>query len=120
MSNLAWPRMIALVDMNCFFAAVEQHDHPQWQNKPVAVTNGQLGTTIITCSYEARAYGVKTGMKLNTARLYCPQLIQAASRPERYAQLSTTIMDALIQLTPDIEVYSVDEAFLDFTHCQHL
>ena len=112
--------MTALVDMNCFFAAVEQLDNPKWRGRPVAVTNGLLGTTIITCSYEARAYGIKTGMKLYQARTLCSELIQAPTRPERYAELSTNIMDALTQLTPDIEIYSVDEAFLDFTHCQHL
>jgi DNA polymerase-4 len=112
--------MIALVDMNCFFAAIEQLDHPDWRNRPVAVTNGILGSTIITCSYEARRYQVKTGMRLNQARQLCPDLIQAPSRPERYAALSTKIMDALISISPDVEIYSVDEAFIELTHCQHL
>jgi len=111
--------MIVLVDMNCFFASVEQLDNPAWRNKPVAVTNGLLGTTIITCSYEARAYGVTTGMRLKQARVLCPELIQAPSRPQRYAAISTSIMDSLTVLTPDIEIYSVDEAFLDLTGCQH-
>lgn len=115
-----WPRMIALVDMNCFFAAIEQHDNPAWYKKPVAVTNGRLGTTIITSSYEARAYGIKTGMRLQEARRLCPHLIQAPSRPQRYAKTSASIMASLVNITPDIEIYSVDEAFLDLTHCQHL
>jgi len=112
--------MIVLVDMNCFFAAVEQLDNPDWREKPIAVTNGLLGTTIITSSYEARAYGVKTGMRLKQARILCPALIQAPSRPDRYAALSTKIMASLQQITPDIEIYSVDEAFLDVTRCQSL
>jgi len=120
MESPLWPRMIALVDMNCFFAAVEQHDHPEWQKKPIAVTNGRQGTTIITSSYEARAYGIKTGMRLPEARLLCPHLIQAPSRPYRYAELSEKIMSSLLNITPDVEVYSVDEAFLELTHCQHL
>lgn len=115
-----WPRMIALVDMNCFFAAVEQRDHPQWRYQPVAVTNGQLGTTIITCSYEARQYGVHTGMRLREARQRCPDLVHAPSRPQIYAETSALIMDALGNITPDMEVYSVDEAFLDLSHCQRL
>ncbi len=119
-SASTWPRVIALVDMNCFFAAVEQLDNPDWRQKPVAVTNGLLGTTIITSSYEARAYGVKTGMRLNQARSLCPMLIQAPSRPDRYAALSTKIMASLQQITPDVEIYSVDEAFLDVTRCQSL
>lgn len=115
-----WDRMIALVDMNCFFAQIEQQDNPFWRNRPVAVTNGKLGSTIITASYEARAFGVKTGMKLRDAKQLCPDIIQAPSRPERYAGASTVIMKSLQKITPDIEVYSVDEAFLDLTHCQNL
>ena len=116
----SWPRVIILIDMNCFFAAVEQQDNPFWRNRPIAVTNGSQGTTIITSSYEARAYGVKTGMRLKEARTLCPELIQAPSRPQRYAAISTTIMEALQSITPDLEVYSIDEAFLDVTHCQSL
>ena len=118
--NETWPRVIILIDMNCFFAAVEQQDNPFWRNRPIAVTNGIQGSTIITSSYEARAYGVKTGMRLKEARLLCPELIQAPSRPYRYAEISTKIMASLQSITPDLEVYSVDEAFLDVTHCQSL
>ena len=106
--------------MNCFFAQIEQQDNPFWRNRPIAVTNGKQGTTIITSSYEARSYGVKTGMRLKEARQLCPELIQAPSRPHRYAEISTNIMASLQSITPDLEVYSVDEAFLDVTHCQSL
>jgi len=106
--------------MNAFFASVEQVDHPEWRAKPVALTNGGIGTCIITCSYEARAFGVKTGMHIKLARQLCPQLIQVASRPQRYAQVSANIMHALARFTPDIEIFSVDEAFLDVTRCQQL
>lgn len=106
--------------MNCFYASIEQYDHPHWRKKPVAVTNGKLGSTIITSSYEARAFGVKTGMRLKEARQLCPQLIQAPSRPNRYAALSTKIMDSLQTISPDVEIYSVDEAFIDITGCQQL
>jgi len=115
-----WSRVIILIDMNCFFAQVEQQDNPFWRNRPVAVTNGIQGSTIITSSYEARAYGIKTGMRLKEARMLCPELIQAPSRPYRYAEISTKIMESLQSITPDLEVYSVDEAFLDVTHCQSL
>jgi DNA polymerase-4 len=112
--------MIALVDMDCFFAQIEQYDNPDWRRAPVAVTNGELGTTIITSSYEARALGVHTGMRLKQARQLCPTLIQAPSRPYRYAAVSSRIMEALVDITPDVEVFSVDEAFLDLTRCQQL
>ena len=113
-------RAIILVDMNCFFAAVEQLDRPELRGRPVAVTNGEQGTCIITSSYEARAYGVKTGMRLREARQLCPAIIQAPARPKRYAAVSTTIMHTLQEYTPDLEIFSVDEAFLDVSHCQRL
>ena len=115
-----WPRVILLVDMNAFFASVEQVDHPEWRARPIALTNGDIGTCIITCSYEARAYGVRTGMHIDTARQLCPRLIRVSSRPRRYAEVSADIMHALPAFTPDIEVFSVDEAFLDVTRCQRL
>lgn len=119
-SPVVWPRAIILVDMNAFFASIEQRDRPQWQGKPIAVTNGEQGTCIITCSYEARAYGVRTGMRLREARRLCPDLIQCPADPKRYARVSQDIMRALHDITPDVEVFSVDEAFLDITRCQKL
>jgi DNA polymerase-4 len=115
-----WPCAILLVDMNAFFASIEQRDHPEWRGRPVAITNGRQGSCIITCSYEARAYGIRTGMRLKMARQLCPELIQCPARPDRYAATSVTIMQALRDITPDIEVFSVDEAFLDVTRCQRL
>lgn len=122
MANLtqSWPKMIALVDMNAFFASIEQLDRPWWRGRPVAVTNGKRGTGIITCSYEARAYGIKTCMHLKQARELCPHLIQAPARPYRYAEVSSAIMHGFKDITPDVEVFSVDEAFLDLSHCQKL
>lgn len=115
-----WPRIIALVDMNAFFASIEQQDHPEWRGRPVGITNGLRGTCIITCSYEARKFGVKTGMRLREARQHCPELIQVPAHPRRYARVSTAIMESLALLTPEMEVFSVDEAFLDFTPVHHL
>ena len=115
-----WARAIVLVDMNAFFASVEQFDKPDWRGRPVAITNGQQGTCIITCSYEARAMGVKTGMRLKQAYEKCPGLIQCPARPERYAAVSTAIMSSLYSITPDVEIFSVDEAFLDVTRCQKI
>ena len=114
-STQYWPRAIILLDMNAFFASVEQRDTPEWRGRPVAITNGLQGTCIITCSYEARAYGIKTGMRLKQAQQLCPTLIQCPARPECYAQVSSDIMSALLTITPELEVFSVDEAFLDVT-----
>jgi len=115
-----WPRAIVLVDMNAFFASVEQLDKPEWRGRPVAITNGLQGTCIITCSYEARAMGVKTGMRLKEGYEKCPTLIQCPAHPERYAEVSTSIMSSLYSITPDVEIFSVDEAFLDVTRCQKI
>ena len=115
-----WPRVILLADMDAFFASVEQVDHPQWRARPLALTNGKIGTCIITCSYPARAHGVRTGMHIREARRLCPDLIHASSRPRRYAEVSAAIMTALAAFTPEIEVFSVDEAFLDVTRCRRL
>jgi len=115
-----WPRAILHVDMNAYFASVEQRDFPRLRGKPVAVTNGMRGSCIITCSYEARAAGVHTGMRLTDAGKLCPDLIQRPARPRVYAATSTAIMQAMQDVSPDIEVFSVDEAFLDVTRCQKL
>ena len=115
-----WPRAIILMDMDAFFASIEQYDQPKLRGRPVAITNGMQGSCIITCSYEARAYGIKTGMRLKEARRLYPDLIQCPANPERYAAVSSNIMSALLDISPDVEVFSVDEAFLDVTHCQKL
>lgn len=115
-----WKRAIILVDMNAFFASIEQLDNKTLRNKPIAVTNGENGSCIITCSYEAREFGIKTGMRLHEAKKLCPTLIRCPSRPARYTHISRQIMSALEAITPDIEVFSVDEAFLDISTCQKL
>ena len=115
-----WDRAIVLADMNSFFASVEQLDDPAMLGQPVAVTNGLTGTCVITSSYEARAYGIKTGMRLKEARRLCSGLIQRPARPRRYAEISTTIMKSLTSISPDIEVFSVDEAFIDISKIQRM
>jgi DNA polymerase IV len=113
-----WSRAIIFVDMDAFFASIEQMDDPALRGRPVGVTNGAQGTCLITSSYEARAFGIHTGMRLRQARKLCPDVIQCPARPQRYAQVSTAIMTALQDISPDVEVFSVDEAFIDITHCQ--
>ena len=113
-----WNRAIVFVDMDAFFASIEQNARPELRGKPIGITNGLSGTCFITCSYEARKYGIKTGTRLKEARYLCPHVQQVPARAELYAKVSTDIMSALQSITPDIEVFSVDEAFLDVTHCQ--
>ncbi len=106
--------------MDAFFASVEQHDYPPLRGKPVAVVNGHAGSTIITCSYEARCFGIKTGMPLWRARRLCSHLICCPGRPSRYTEVSRQMIGVMGDFTPDIEVFSIDEAFLDVTQCQRL
>ncbi len=120
MTKNHWQRAIVLLDMNAFFASVEQRDFPSLLGHPVAITNGMRGSCIITCSYEARAFGIRTGMRVKEALTLCPQLIQRPTRPKVYAKVSRNIMHSLINVCPDIEVFSVDEAFIDVTACQKL
>lgn len=115
-----WQRMIAHVDMDAFFASVEQYYSPELAGKPIGVVNGRAGTTVITASYEARKFGIKTGMHIARAKALCPEFIPVSSRPNLYAEVSTNFLAALKNLTPDMEIFSVDEAFLDFTHCKYL
>lgn len=115
-----WPRCIVCVDMNAFFASIEQYLQPYLRAKPIAITNGNQGSCIITASYEARAYGIRTGMRFYEACILCPELIQISSRSSIYASFSKRLMQLLHdEFSPDIEVFSVDEAFLDMTHVHH-
>ena len=99
---------------------MEQRDHPELRGRPVCITNGEQGSCIITRSYEARKFGVKTGMRLREAKKLCPQLIRCPSRPSVYAQVSGQIMTVLHEVSPDIEIFSVDEAFIDLSSCRSL
>ncbi len=120
MTNARWERAVVFVDMDAFFASIEQMDYPELRHKAIGITNGKTGTCFITCSYEARKYGIRTGMRIRQARQLCPEVIQIPARPNRYAEVSTNIMSALQMVTPDVEVFSVDEAFLDVTRCQKI
>ena len=80
----------------------------------MVITNGGEGSTIITSSYEARHYGIKVGVKLKEALLMCPHLVRCPTRPERYVAISSNIMAALEnEISPDIEIFSIDECFLN-------
>ena len=87
-----WPRVIALVDMNAFFASIEQARNPNLIGKPIGITNGIKGSCIITCSYEARSYGIYTGMSVNDAKKLCPAFNQLTSNPALYTKISTNII----------------------------
>ena len=113
-------RIIVCVDMDAFFASVEQQDNPALEGKPIAVTGAGERTVITTASYEARAYGVKTGMTVFDARKLCPHILLVVGNNQKYAQVCTRLVEICLRFTPDTEIYSIDEVFLDITGSHHL
>ncbi len=116
----AMAKIIVCVDMDAFFASVEQRDNPSLQGKPIAVTGAGERTVITTSSYEARAYGVKTGMTTYKAKKLCPHIIFVTGDNKKYAQICTSMEEICLRFSPDIEIYSIDEVFLDITGSHHL
>lgn len=104
------------LDLNAFFASVEQQADPELQGKPIAVVGGSGRTVITTSSYEARAFGVKTGMAKWEALRCCPQLIIVVGDNKKYTYTSSRIFEMMRDYTPQVEVFSIDEAWLDVTH----
>jgi len=104
------------LDLNAFFASVEQQANPDLQGKAIAVVGGGGRTVITTSSYEARAKGVKTGMAKWEALRACPELIIVVGDNRKYTYTSSRIMAMMHDYTPLVEVFSIDEAWLDVTH----
>jgi len=114
-------KVIMHVDMNAFFAGIEQKANPRLQNKPVIVGGSPHSRTVVaTASYEAREYGVKTGMPLSEARRLCPQAILVEGNSAKYIDTSLEIIKILNEFTDQVEIFSIDEAFLDVTGSQAL
>jgi DNA polymerase-4 len=113
----AQPRTILHVDLDAFFAAVEQRDRPELRGKPVIVGGGgphQRGV-VSTASYEARRFGVHSAMPLRTAGRLCPQGVFLPVDGAKYMAVSRQVMAILRRFTPQVEPISIDEAFLDVT-----
>ncbi len=114
--RLSW---IIHMDMDAFFASVEQKDFPELKGKAVIVGKGERGV-VTAASYEARAFGVRSAMPLGEARRLCPHAIFQAVRKDRYQEVSQSIMQALQNLSPCVEIASIDEAYIDATGFEHL
>ena len=107
---------ILLVDLDAFFASVEQLDHPAWRGKPVIVGgDADKHGVVSTAADEARPYGVRSAMPSSTARRLCPDAIWTHGRFDRYREVSNAIMAILRSETPHVQQVSIDEAFLDVT-----
>lgn len=113
-------KIILCVDMDAFFASVEQQCNPHLRGKPIAVVGSGARTVITTRSYEARAYGVKTGMTINEALKLCPHIIFVKGNNQKYTYTCSELKKIYEKYTPDLEIYSIDEAFLDITTTYHL
>ncbi len=109
-------RAILHVDLDAFFAAVEQLDHPEWRGRPVIVGGDPAKRGVVsTASYEARRFGIRSAMPSARAVKLCPDAIWAPARFERYRELSKAVRSIFESETPLVQPVSIDEAFLDVT-----
>ena len=109
----SWPRAILHLDADAFFASCEQAIHPELKGKPV-ITGKERGI-IAAASYEAKARGIKRGMRLFEAKQICPDVVVLPSDYETYSLFSLRMFEVLRRFSPDVEEYSIDEAFVDLT-----
>lgn len=114
-------RSIIHVDMDAFYASIEQRDNPSLRGKPVII-GGRPRTrgVVSTCSYEARKFGVRSAMPLGQARRLCPEGIFLPVNMAKYRRVSARFLAILKKFTPLVEAHSLDEAFLDVTQSQRL
>lgn len=113
---------IVHVDLDAFFAAVEQRDRPELRGRPVIVGGGGPDDrgVVSTCSYEARPFGVRSGMPLRTAAALCPAAVFVPVDGRRYAEVSRQVVQILGRFSPRMEQVSIDEAFLDLAGTEAL
>lgn len=109
-------RKIIHVDMDAFFASVEQLDDPMLRNKPIAVSGSEVRGVVSAASYEARKFGVRSAMSGNLAKKLCPDLIFVPPRFARYKEISEKIRNIFFEYTDLVEPLSLDEAYLDVTN----
>ena len=108
-------RKIIHIDMDAFYASVEQRDNPELRGKPIAVGHAEKRGVVAASSYEARKYGVRSAMSSLKAKQLCPQLIFVPGRRNVYKQVSEQVHEIFHRYTDVIEPLSLDEAFLDVT-----
>jgi len=115
-----WPRILAHADMDAFYASVEQLDDPSLCGQALVVGPNSYRGVVLTASYEARKFGVKSAMPMAEARRRCPNMTIVPPRFERYQELSKAIMGAFENFSPNVEAISLDEAFLDMSGAEEI
>jgi DNA polymerase IV len=120
-SGASWcGRAVLHVDMDAFFAAVEQLDHPEWRGRPVIVGGDPARRGVVSAaSYEARRFGVRSAMPSARAASLCPEAVWAKPRGERYREISLAVRQIFTSVTPHVQPTSIDEAYLDVTPGTH-
>ena len=113
-------RAVLHVDMDAFYASVEQHDDPRLAGEPLIVGWDGARGVVAAASYEVRRYGVHSAMPMRTALRLCPQAVCVRPRMGRYQEVSRTVFGVFHEVTPLVQGLSLDEAFLDVTASQHL
>ncbi len=118
-SSQSATRHIIHVDMDAFYAAIEEMDHPEYRGKPLVVgadPKGGKGRGVVsTANYEARKYGIRSALPVSKAYRLCPHAIFVPGRPQRYGEISRHVMRIISDFSPVLQQISIDEAFLDIT-----
>ncbi len=113
------PRILAHLDLDMFYASVEIRENPELKDKTLIVGNPNARKTkkgvVLTCSYEARKFGVRSGMPMNEALQRCPDAVISSSSRSKYSEISNNIMSILRDIDIPIKITSIDEAYLDLT-----
>ncbi len=109
-------RTVLHADLNAFFASVEQQANPALRGKPIAVVGGSGRTVITTSSYEARSFGVRTGMAVWEAKRVCPEIIIVVGDNRKYQYTSTKVNEIFRDYSPEVESFGIDESWIDVTH----
>lgn len=114
-------KIIAHIDMNCFYASVEEKYNPQLKGKPLAISGEvrERNGIIITSNYESRAFGIKTTMRVGEAKKICPTLKLMKPNFERYQEQSKLVFDLIKKFTKNLEIVSIDEGYIDITNLKN-